>query len=666
MKTARAHLPLLLGLGLLAGGVGLAQMPARADLGQMNIEELMNIHVTSVSKKQEKLAESPAAIYVITQEEIRRSGLTSIPEILRMVPGLDIAQVQSNQWAVSARGFNAQFSNKLLVLLDGRSVYLPSDAGVAWDQQDTLLEDIDRIEVIRGPGAAMWGANAVNGVINIITKSASDTQGGLITATTGDRDRAVQGIRYGGRIAKLGSYRVYSKYSRRRTLTESDDDPNADWAVIRSGFRTDWRLSGRDSLTIQGDLFRSTAGIDLTLPLLTSPFLQSNETTERASGGNLLANWSHRTSDRSVVTVKAYFDHMEKSSLLLGEKYNTFDLDFQHTLTLSPRHEIVWGLGYRRNASAFRSSPTLSFKDSEISLYSAFVQDEVHLVPEQLSIILGSRIERNEFIGTEAQPTARLLWTPNARHAVWTAVSRAVRTPSYFEVGSTLNLQAFPGDNGIANLLTMNGSPQAAAEVLLAYEVGYRAQLGDRLSFDWTGFYNSYHHLSTYEPATPFLASAPAPLHLVMPFYSDNRMRGESQGVEIAGTWDVAKFWRIRSSYSWLNLQLHLDQSSRNLIRDAVEGQSPQHQAQFRSELDLSHKLQFDTSLYYVGSLPTLSVPAYARVDARLGWRPRAPLEISAVGQNLQGGKHVEYVSEGPFGVSRIGPSVYAKVTWQF
>jgi iron complex outermembrane receptor protein len=643
------------------------QSSAARDLTQVSLEDLSNIRVTSVSKKEEKLARAPAAIFVITQEDIRRSGLNSIPEILRMAPGLDVAQIGGNKWAISSRGFNSQFSDKLLVLIDGRSVYLASDSGVFWDEQDTLLEDIDRIEVIRGPGATLWGANAVNGVINIVTKPATETQGGLVTSTTGNEDHTVTGVRYGGQAGNTGAYRVYSKYSRRADLASgSDNSRSADSATMRGGFRTDWNLSERDALTVQGDLFHETSGLDLTIPILTAPFQRAYTATERSGGGNLVMNFSHRSSDRSVYTVMGYFDHGEKDNTLYGEKNSTINLEFQHSWRFSPRNEIVWGFGFRYGASSFVSSPTLSCLNRNEHLYSAFVQDEYHLVPEKWSLIAGTKVEHNDFTGVEVQPDIRLLWTPTPRTALWAAVSRAVHTPSYFDENGTFALATFPGSGGLPNLLEMAGKSQATAETLRAHEIGYRTQLSQHFSVDWTGFFAVYRHLRTFEPAEPFLASDPQPVHLVLPLVIENRMHGRSEGLEITATWEITERWRINAAYSWLSLQLHLDPSSKDTSSETAERQSPQHQLQFRSLLEISRKVQFDANLYHIAALPAFAVPAYTRIDARLGWRPFAPFELSLGGRNLQGGLHLEFISEGPFDPDRVGRSIYIQGTWRF
>ena len=635
----------------------------------MSLEDLLNIKVTSVSKREEKLIGAPAAVYVITQEDIRRSGLNSLPEVLRLAPGLDIAKVDGNKWAISSRGFNAQFSKMMLVLIDGRSVYLPSNSGVYWDEQETMIEDIERIEVIRGPGATLWGANAVNGVINIITKPAEQTQGVLVSTTVGDEDHSLTSARYGGQAGQRGFYRAYSTYNRRGDLPRSADRyRHDDWTMLRGGFRSDWTLTEQDSLTVQGDIYKERAGLGFKLPTLTPPFQDIFDGDEDTSGGNVVAKWRHQRYETSVFTLKGYVDHAEKDAATLLEDRTSFDADFQHVWKPLPRHEIVWGGGLRYNVTSFRNSPTVTFlpERRDESLVSGFAQYEFQVVPSTLAVIVGTKLERNDFTGAEVQPSVRFVWMPTPDTALWGAISRAVRTPSYFDEGAELRLAAFPGEQGLPTLLQLFGSEEGLPEALRAHEVGYRRQWTDRLSMDWAGFYNVYHRLQTWEPAQPYTSNEPQPFHLVLPLIVSNRMRGESVGVEVSATLDLTSRWRIASSYSWLHLQLHLEPGSGDFTSESAERKSPKHQVQMRSEVDLSRKVQFDTSVYYVGALPALAVPAYTRIDARLGWRPLRQLELSIGGQNLQGGLRTEYIPEGPFAPSRIGRSFYTRATWRF
>jgi len=450
------------------------------DLAETSLETLMNIEVTSASKKQEKLSQTAAAIYVITQEDIRRSGATSIPELLRMVPGSDVAHIDANKWAISARGLNEQFADKMLVLIDGRTVYTPLFSGVYWDVQDTLLEDIDRIEVIRGPGATLWGANAVNGVINIITKQAKDTQGSLLTSGGGNQERGFGAVRYGGKLGDRGHYRFFAKYFNRDAFARSSGDNAVDgWNILREGFRTDWKVTDQDSLTIQGDFYNGSAGVEVPgVASLSPPTTGSLDDRTHLVGGNLLGRWHRAFSDRSDTTLQMYYDRADRRDILLGEVRHTIDLDFGHHLAVGNRHDILWGLGYRFTGDQTTGSLTFSFNPSSRSdnLYSTFAQDEINLVPARLRLTLGTKLEHNNYSGLEIQPNIRLLWTPHPHHAIWAAVSRAVETPSREEANARINKAAFVRADGTTRLVSEFGNPGLPAEAVLANEFGYIAR----------------------------------------------------------------------------------------------------------------------------------------------------------------------------------------------
>ncbi len=641
------------------------------ELRKLSLEELMRIDVvvTSVGKKPQKLFETAAAVFVITPEDIRRSGVTSIPEALRMVPGVQVAHIDASKWAISARGFNGRFSNKLLVLIDGRSVYTPLFSGVFWDEQDTLLEDIARIEVIRGPGATLWGANAVNGVINIITKQAKDTQGTLITAGAGTEERGFGGVRYGGSLGKAAYYRVYGKYFNRDEFTgRSGPEAADDWAVSRGGFRVDWDASGRDALTLQGDIYAGRAGQTLTFAALTPPFVQTKSLDVSINGGNLLGRWTHSFSPTSTLALQLYYDRTDRDNPSQGKQIrDTLDIDFQHDFGLGKRHDIIWGLGYWFSSDDTEGSFSLS-SDTEnrgLNLFSAFVQDDVTLVEDRLRLTLGAKFEYNDFTGFEVQPNARLLWTPYKRHALWGAISRALRTPSRINQDVRFNQRVIPGDPPV--VLSLFGNSDFDSEELLAFELGYRVQPMDRLFADIAAFYNVYDRLRTFEPGVPFLETSPLSSHRVRPFFTANKMDGEAYGVELALDWEPLDGWRLQAVYSYLQIQLHVDGDSGDTISEAAEGESPKHQFSLRSSMDLYRDLALDLWLRYVDNLPSLAVGSYLTLDARLGWKPHKNLELSVVGQNLLDRQHPEFVGEF-FDIlpTQVERGVYAKLDWRF
>jgi iron complex outermembrane receptor protein len=653
----------------------LAEPPHTTDLTELSIEELLTVEVTSVSKKEQTLFDAPAAVYVITQEDIRRSGATSIPEALRMVPGVQVARIDANKWAISARGFNNEFANKLLILIDGRSVYAPSFAGVFWDVQDTLLEDIDRIEVIRGPGGTLWGANAVNGVINIITKHARDTQGGLVTATGGKEDRGIGGVRYGARLADGLYARAYGKYLNRDEFVTTSGSPAADdWDVGRGGFRLDWDAADRDAVTVEGDLYRGKEGQITTYNSLSPPFSLTAAERTTVAGGNLLGRWRHNFSARSNLSLQLYYDRTERDLLGTKELRDTVDFDLQHRFQLAEWNELVWGIGYRFTHDQIRNTFDLSFTPDHrgLSLASAFVQDEITIVPERFRVILGSKFEYNDFTGFDLQPSGRLLWTPRSRHTFWAAVSRAVRTPSRYERDVRFNLAVIPAPNQPPTVVSAFGSHDFESETLLAYEVGYRTEPLPQVFLDVAAFYSQYDNLQTTETEAPFFEALPAPAHLVVPSRFTNNMGGESYGVEVAASWNVASWCKLSGGYTWFDERLHLDPASRAADTTAQAGNDPHNQLNARVSLNLPANFELDAGIYYVDHLlyafgpSRLTVPSYIRPDLRLGWHPSERLELSATVQDLLDDHHVEfgaYPNPGPIAIQR---AIFGQLRWRF
>jgi iron complex outermembrane receptor protein len=598
------------------------------DLTQISLEELMNIEVTSVSRKEQKLSQTAAAVYVVTQEDIRRSGVTNIPEVLRMVPGLQVARIDSNKWAISSRGFNGRFANKMLVLIDGRSIYTSLYSGVYWDQYDVLLEDVERIEVIRGPGATMWGANAVNGVINIITKSAKDTQGTLITTGTGNEDKASVAVRHGGKHGDKVYYRTYTKYfNRSHLLTESGQAAHDNWDSARSGGRLDWEISDRDFLTIHGDLFkgesRQTIYPNYPVTLWGPPVKDS----VGSSGGYALARWERRFSDRSDMALQCYFNDESRNEGFGRGVLRTLDFDFQHRVAASSRHDLMWGLGYRLVASHIGGGKASFVPSSRTdNLYSTFLQDDIFLVGDRLMLTVGSKFQHNAYSGSEIQPGVRLLWTPNSRQGLWGAVSRAVRTPSRFDHDLRLDFQ-MPPDIAPGVIGRLMGSKDFQSEAVVSYEAGYRHQLTSRFAVDFAGFYSVYDRLLTFEQRSLFF--------------------------------DM-------THYTWLRLLQDKEVFNPGAPVLNEEGDIPRHQLQFRSNLDVTPTVSFDTAVYYVSALPAIDIPSYVRLDTRFGWRFTKQTEMSIGLQNLLDDRHPEFRPEDYSVISEAKRSAYVKLTWRF
>ncbi len=665
----------LLLLIVLAGtGVASAQQKANqkpvVDLTDLSLDELMNVEVTSVSKHEQKLFEAPAAVHVITQEDIRRSGATCIPELLRMVPGLHVAKINANKWAIGSRGFSGEFSNKLLVLIDGRAVYTPLFAGVFWDVQDLMLEDIERIEVIRGPGASLWGSNAVNGVINIITKKARDTQGGLVTLGTGSEEYGFGAIRYGGTIGSSAHYRVYAKYfNRASSLDESGKNAADQWQTVRGGFRLDWDLSKRDLITVQGDIYDGAVGQRLSRSLPAPPFAQEFEEDFPVRGGNVLARWTRAFSATSAMNLQFYYDRTTRDMNLIGETRDTFDLDFQHSFALGSRQAIVWGLDARSSRDAIVNSFSASVTPAKhtTSLFGGFVQDEISVVRDTLRLTLGLKLEHNEYNGVEPQPTVRMVWTPSHRHAIWGAFSHADRTPSRAEEGVRVNIAVTPSPDGTLYYVSLLGDRAFKSEQLNAYEAGYRLRATDKLFLRIAAFRNLYQGNDVVTTGNPFAESDPPPAHVVIPLQIANGPKVNTHGVEVAADWSVIKQWKLAAGYTWLSLSQSF--AIGGPIATALSVDSPKNQFFVRSLLNLRNNIECDATAYYVGKLPVTSVPRYLRVDLRVGWHPTESLEFSAVGQNLFDGRHAEF--GGPlfgFGAysTQVERSVYGKVTWRF
>lgn len=629
-----------------------------------DIEKLMKITV-HIEREEKPLSESAAAITVLTQDDIRRSGAASIPEALRLVPGLDVAKVDSQQWAISARGFNDVFADKLLVMQDGRSVYTPLFSGVFWDVQNPLMEDIDRIEVIRGPGASLWGANAVNGVINILSKSAVETQGLLVTGGGGTYENAFGAVRYGGKLNDDVYYRVYGQYfDRGDSASTNGGNAHDSWQLGQGGFRVDWdtRKNGGDLVTLQGDIYAGRLDqIFGTFDPVNPPFFTNSvPDVEAVGGGNILGRWTHPFSDTSVLELQMYFDRTERDTVIFKEDRNTYDIDLQHHLLLGNRNVFIWGLGYRVSADKIGNTPTVSFNPSSqtTELFSGFAQDEITLVEKRLRLTVGAKVEHNDYTGFDFQPNGRLLWTPDERQTFWGSISRAVRTPSRAEEDIRLNQPIMLGV-----VATILGNRNFESEVLTAYELGYRVRPLPKLSFDFATYYNVYDRLRSFEPQTPVIG-----FPVQVPTLIENQLDGFTCGLEASAVWQVLDQWRLQPAYTLLKMHLHTDSPSTDTTSvSTIEGESPQQQFSLRSSLDLPQNLSLDCTLRFVDQLPALNVRSYAALDVRLGWRPNKNWELAIVGQNLGSSPHAEFK---PTFISTpqtlVRSSVYAKATWRF
>jgi iron complex outermembrane recepter protein len=666
--TSRVSLPFAI-LGFLASPARPQQ--SSTDLTTKSLEDLMNVEVTSVSKSEQTLSRTASAIFVITAEDISRSGATNIPDLLRMAPGMDVAQINANTWAVSARGLNGEFSNELLVLLDGRTVYVPTFGGVFWDVLDMPLEDIERIEVIRGPGGTIWGANAVNGVVNIITKKATDTHGGLVVAGGGNLNQGFATMQYGGTLGKDTDYRVYSKYFNQVQLPGPGGQNGGDgWHLLSGGFRVDSTLSPKDGLIVQGSLYEGREGNpSLVLQSVTSPAPQQIDPEVNLSGGFLQLVWNHTFSARSDTSLQISYDDYKRADVLDEGRY-TLNLDFQHHFMWGQRQSIVWGLNYRYSSSHTKGdlSLTLDPADLNTQIAGSFIQDEIALSPDRLYLTVGTKLEHDYYTGFVLLPSAGLTWQPNEHQMFWAAISRAARTPASTDTAKRVNFAGFPGPNGTPVLLGQVGNPHFKNEDLTAYEIGTRITALKHLSIDIAAFYDDYTHQQTVEPVPPVFETTPAPPHLFIPTTFENLMHGESQGLEIATNWKVTDRWTLSPGYAFEQVRMHLDPSSHDTTSaSAAEGSSPVNSAQLRSYFIFPHNMSWDTSAYFVGRLENPNIPSYTRVDTSLSWHYREGLSISLVGQNLVRDQHLEFIeSTGASTSTLIKRSAYAKFTWRF
>lgn len=596
----------------------------------------MDIEVTSVSRRPEKLAEAASAIQVITGEEIRRSGATSLPEALRLATNLQVAQVNSSQWAISARGFNNVLANKLLVLIDGRTVYTPLYAGVFWDVQNPPLEDVDRIEVISGPGGTLWGANAINGVINIITKSAKDTPGWSLTGGGGTELQGVGSVRYGGQLSSSLSYRVYgTMFGRGSTVLLSGADAKDDWTMGQGGVRLDWGSAARNRFSLQSDVYDGRPDPDGGAPVV-------------AKGSNVIGRWAHVISERSDFQLQLYYDRTWRDFRNgFTEDLATYDIDWQHRFQVGARQEVIWGLGSRLMDHQTENLPLFAFQPAHrfLHLYSGFVQDGITVVVDRLRLTVGSKFEHNDYTGLEVQPSARVAWTPTERHLIWVAASRAVRTPS--RIDRDFYLYSAPGVPFIAG-------DDFQSEELLGYELGWRLQTPANLSLSLSTFYNVYDNLRTVEPDT-----SPG----MTPITFGNGVRGHTYGVELATIYQVSDRWRLRAGYTFLKKKLSLKPGSRDLNGGSAESDDPEHQFSLQSTADLSGRLALDAVLRYVDALPKPPVPSYVGLDVRLGWRVTQRWELSLLGQDLLDKQHQEFVPSNA--ARRIERGFYGSVTFR-
>jgi len=626
----------------------------------------MSTEVTSVNKQPSTVGRSAAAVFVVTQEMIRRSGATCIPEVLRMVPGVCVSRYSSHGWAISIRGPHLQYSRELLVLIDGRAVYNTIYAGVYWDVQDLVLEDIERIEVIRGPGSTLWCSNAVTGVINIITKNSQDTQGTLVTAGGGNLDQSINQFRVGGSDGNGLSWRVYGKHFERGCeylATGAHDD----WRVGHGGFRLDWEPEpgGDRTLTVQGNYYGGIEGNQWVVASPAFPFMESAITDDPIAGANVLARWDRQLGERSSYTFLTYFDRAYRNEYPFGHMQSTFDADFEHRFPLAERHSLIWGLCSRQiHTDVLHNTfgTQMNIREDTFRQFSGFVQDEVALVPDKLTFTVGTKLENNSYTGFEFQPTARLLRVFDDRHVAWGAITRAVRLPAFVERYGYNYVGLAPPPAPYPTFFELVCTQDIEAETMVAYEIGYRAQPTERFSWDLALYMNAYENLigsidGPFDPGFPYS---------VQPSTLANVGRGLGYGLELSTQWNVTDYWKLSAWYGVSILDLRSQPGSNSYIVMGTEQSVPHNQAQLHSLWDLGNHWELDGALRYMDTMMTQAVPAYVTMDLRLGWRPSCRFEVALVGQNLLDDHHPEFATSPlmPL-VTEVRRTVYTQLVWR-
>ncbi len=652
-----------------------ACLPVRSeqspDITQNSIEDLMKTKISSVSKKQEQLLDTSAAVYVVTRAEIRSSGARNIPDALRLVPGMDVNQINASTYDVGIRGFDERFTNKMLVMVDGRSLYSPIFGGIYWDSINMVLDDIDRIEVIRGPGGSLWGTNAVNGTVNIITRSSQTTQGlQLVDRSSSDMPISLS-ARYGGRVGKFGTYRIVSKFADALgTQNETGDWAGDAWHFLYGGFRSDLTLRKHDALMLEGNIYLGSFGEPLTRTLVVAPFSEIVGGKNSVSGGAALGRWTHSYNNGEETQLQVYYTIEDRDATERPDNLNTVDVDAQHHFHIGSRQDLVAGAGYRYSQLYAPATPSLVITPAKQSypLFSIFTQDEISIVPKRLSLIAGGKSEHNRFTGFDLQPSLRLKWRPSEISAVWASATEAVKIPNILNTSMYRPLNASPGVDGV-DLATLIGNPKYKDEHLLAYEAGSRIQLS-RGSMDATGFVNNYNDVETNENLAPVTHAG----YTEYPAQWANNLYGKSFGAEVAASCNLVPNWKLTASYSWLKMEMRANSQS-NDTGTAVgfNAGTPTNHFGVRLSHSMLRSLDFDALAQYAGPLPSglggnsaPALPSHLRVDTNLQWHAGDYFRVDIGGQNLLRPRVAEYVGGNGANQTLSPRNTFARITYVF
>lgn len=641
------------------------------DLAALSLEQLGDIEISTASRREEKLSDSPASVFVLTGEDIRRSGATSIPEALRLVPGLAVSRSNSSIWAISARGFNDIFSNKLLVMVDGRTVYTPVFSGTYWDAQDYKLSDIDRIEVVKGPGGTLWGMNAVNGVINIITKSAKDTRGSELVAGIGTNDGPTASYRYGDALGTDSDYRLYVK-SRKFESSElaNGDDADDQWSSVQGGFRVDGGSEGEVKYSVHGDIYSGVNSFSGEVPSREPPFSNPYSTKSDFSGGNVVGRFKVATGDSSELTIQTYFDRVNRASFENGFHGNTYDLDLQHNFKFGP-NALTYGLAHRVVDDRFYGGELISDLAPESRIYrnnSAFVQGQLEVLEDELSIILGTKYEHSGLSGGAVSPSARALWKLGGDTVAWGAVSRAVRAASRIQHDVTIDITPFdPQAGGIPGIARLFKDSTTGPEVFVSYDFGLRFSASSDLSFDISGFSGDYRDLTLIKNGTPFLGEFRGGPAIINPLSRFNDATAQTAGAELTAEWRPDNRSRFIISYSYYDIDVDVDDPISYTDFTETEGGYPSHQFIARAQFNLGERWELDPTFRYFDALRSPAVDSYYNLDLRLGYKFSSQLDLSLIGQNLLEEDRQEF-SGSPLGVpfSLVQRGVFGRLTWKF
>lgn len=669
-KRSCALLLLLMSMAVTYLSAQEAAADAERGLSDTTLEQLMDIQVSSVTPQEQRLIQTAAAVYVLTREDIRRSGANNLPDLLRLVPGLQVASIDANKWAVTSRGFNGRFANKLLVLVDGRSVYNSVFSGVFWEQLNILMEDIERVEVIRGPGAAMWGINAVNGVINIITRAAKDSVGGFLAAGAGATDRALLGARYGAPISDRAHYRLSMKYLKRTEFaTPAGGDAQDDWQSLGGFFRLDYDRSPEETLSLRGDVYRSGGSQTINAAFL-SPIVRPIEDEVNSAGGSAMLRWEKRPSEGNRTTVQTYYDYWQRDEYYGDGGYHTLDTELQQHWQLDAKNNLAVGAGYRLVRGENLAKANVSFvpEGKTTHLFSLFGQHEFQLVPDRWVATLGFRLQHNSYSGIEYQPSLRTIWTPSTRQSLWWSVSRALVSPSraFHDVRFEFDPGPFAPLGAVGKL---TGNPEAQAPSVWSYEAGYRTLFGTRLTLDFATFYSQLNHDFSVTSVPPFLEAGPLP-RLVIPLKYDNGLKGDSYGGEAVAGWSAMPWWQLNAGYGWLRTSIR-PQTPQTVVIDGLvdranQGVSPRHQVHLRSSFELPARLSLDLALQHVSRLRATLISARTRLDGRLSWQFTRGGELSLGVANALDNQTLEFRPEDYSIPSEVKRSVYTKLDWRF